>query len=231
MLIIGSTVKNMPGRKLRPGAGPTGMDDFGAVVEQAAEAVAAEIAHDAVAMLFGMGLDGVADVAEAIAGPRLLEPEHQAFVGRRRPACFALIGTSPTRNMRLVSPCQPSSNGRHVDVDDVAVLQRLVARDSVAHDMVDRGAAALGVAAIAERRRDRACAIVMSWTIVVDLLGGDAGDDVRTSASRIVGGKARRRDASRQSLRPVKLDHVGARLRPGRSGRTWIYSVIAPKIV
>src|SRR4028118_1979927 len=85
--------------------------------------------------------------------------------------------TSPTRNMRLVSPGHPSRIGgtvvlavapaarappppaaerRHVDVDEVAVLERPVAGDAVAHDVVDRCAAALGIAAIAERRGGRA---------------------------------------------------------------------------
>ena len=54
------------GAKLWTGAGAAGVDDFGAVVEQPAEAVAAEIADDAIAMLFGVRLDCVADVAEAI---------------------------------------------------------------------------------------------------------------------------------------------------------------------
>jgi hypothetical protein len=49
------------------------MDDLGRVVEDLAEAVPAEIADDAVAMLLGMALDRVADVAEMIARPGLLD--------------------------------------------------------------------------------------------------------------------------------------------------------------
>ena len=69
------------GTKLGAGAGAACVDDVGTVVEQAAEAMAAKIAHHAIAMLFGMALNGVGDVAEAIAGLGLLEPEHQTFVG------------------------------------------------------------------------------------------------------------------------------------------------------
>ena len=69
------------GLQFGAGAGAAGVDHFRAVVEQPAEAMAAKIADDAVAVLFGMALDGVADVAEPIAGPRLLQPEHQAFIG------------------------------------------------------------------------------------------------------------------------------------------------------
>jgi hypothetical protein len=40
-----------------------------------------------------------------------------------------------------------------VDVEDVALAQRLVVRDAVADDVIDRGADRLGVAAVVERRR------------------------------------------------------------------------------
>ena len=43
------------------------MDDFRRIVEDAAEAVAAKVADDTVAMLFGMALDRMGDVAEAVA--------------------------------------------------------------------------------------------------------------------------------------------------------------------
>ena len=61
------------GLELGAGAGAAGVDHFGAVVEQPAEAVAAEIADDAVAVGLGVALDGVGDVAEAVAGPGLLD--------------------------------------------------------------------------------------------------------------------------------------------------------------
>src|SRR3546814_6777587 len=69
------------GLQFGAGAGAAGMDDLGRVVEQAADAVAAEIAHHAVTMRLGMLLDGMADVAEVIAGLRLIDADHQAFVG------------------------------------------------------------------------------------------------------------------------------------------------------
>jgi hypothetical protein len=46
-------------------------------------------------------------------------------------------------------------NRGDVDVDDVAVLQPLLARDAVAHDVVDRGADRFREAAIVQRRGDR----------------------------------------------------------------------------
>src|SRR3546814_18313793 len=43
--------------------------------------MAAEIAHHRIAMPLGMGLDRVRDVAHGVAGLRLLDAPHQAFIG------------------------------------------------------------------------------------------------------------------------------------------------------
>ena len=103
----------------------------------------------------------------------------------------------------------------HVDVDDVAVLQRLVARDAVADDMVDRDAAALGVAAIAERRRDRRRASsIMSVDDVVELAGGDAGHDVRHERVEDLGGEAAGVAHAGKAFGPVELDRAVAGLDP-----------------
>src|SRR4029078_13081936 len=41
----------------------------------------------------------------------------------------------------------------HVDIEDVAVAQGLVVRNAVAHDMIDRGADRLAIAAVVQGRR------------------------------------------------------------------------------
>jgi hypothetical protein len=66
------------------------MQDVGPVVEDAPEAVTAEVAYDTAPLGLGVGLDGMPDVPGGV--PRL---------DRR------LI--SPTAYMRLVSPYQPST--------------------------------------------------------------------------------------------------------------------------
>src|SRR3546814_19117221 len=63
------------------GAGAPGVDDLGRVVEHLPDAMAAEIAHHRIAMPLGMGLDRVRDVAHGVAGLRLLDAQHQAFIG------------------------------------------------------------------------------------------------------------------------------------------------------
>src|SRR3546814_20825910 len=71
------------GAKLGAGAGLADMDDLRSVVEIPADAVAAESADNAIAMALRVNLDGVRDVAQMVAGARLLEADTQRFeIGR-----------------------------------------------------------------------------------------------------------------------------------------------------
>ena len=63
----------------------------------------------------------------------------------------------------------------HVDMDDVAFLQALIARDAVAHHMIDRGADGFGITAIAERRGYGATLHSHIIAQPVQLFSGDAG--------------------------------------------------------
>src|SRR5690606_11825323 len=140
------------GPELGPGAGARGMDHFGRIVEQAAETVPAEIAHYAVAVLFGMGLDRRADVAEARAWPDLRDPDHQALVGHLdQPTSLQRHVADEVHAARIPVPAVEQRG--HVDIDDVTLAQRLRRGNPVADDMVDRNAARMRIAAIAERRR------------------------------------------------------------------------------
>ncbi len=58
-------VKVMPGFQRQAGAGPAVVQHLRVFVEDPADAVAAVFAHDRAVVRFGMGLDGVADIAEA----------------------------------------------------------------------------------------------------------------------------------------------------------------------
>ncbi len=69
-----------------------------------------------------------------------------------------------------------------VDLDDVAVVERAGVRDAVADDLVDAGAQRLREALVAERGRVGA---VLDQELVADpveLVGGDAGRDVRADS-------------------------------------------------
>jgi hypothetical protein len=93
-----------------------------------------------------------------------------------------------------------------VDVDDVTVLQRPLARYAVADDMVDRGAAAAGEAAIAERGRNAASGDHLGMDDLVYLAGGDTGHDVRDERVEHLGGGTAGAPHAFEPLGPVQLD-------------------------
>src|SRR5690349_18151031 len=68
------------GAELWAGAGPARVDDLRAVVEEAADAMTTEVADDGVAVAFGVALDRRRNVAQPVAGPCLLDADHEALV-------------------------------------------------------------------------------------------------------------------------------------------------------
>ena len=188
------------------------MDHFGRVVEHLAKAVPAEIADHAVAVLLGMALDRVADVAEMVARLRLFEPEHQAFIGHVDQA--ARLDRDVADQIHPAGVAMPAAEHRSdVDVDDVAVLERAIGRDAVADDMIDRDAAAMGVAAIAERRGHTAAGDRHVADDVVELVGAHAGDDVGHQRVEDLGGEAAGLAHALKACGSMELDRAVARLR------------------
>jgi len=144
-----------------------------------ADAVAAELAHDGKALLLGVGLDDVADVAQACTGPHLLDAQPQALPGD--------IHQTLGQHRRLADhehaagvAVEAILDDRDIDVEDVAVLELAVTGDAVADLVVDRRADRLGVGRMArrgviERCRDRALHVGhVGVAETVQLLGGGA---------------------------------------------------------
>ncbi|MNG01284.1 hypothetical protein D3C84_842560 [compost metagenome] len=80
---------------------------------------------------------------------------------------------------------------RHVDVEDVAILERLVIGDAMADHVVDRGADRLGEALVVERRGNgllHVDDVVVADT--VQFLGGHAGFDMLADHLQHFGGQA-----------------------------------------
>ncbi len=103
-------------------------------------------------------------------------------------------------------------DGGDVDVDDVAVLQPLVARNAVADDVIDRGADRLREAAIVERRRDRAVIADELVAQPVELVG--ASRPAATCGVMKSSVSAARRPARRmpsKSSAPMDLDRCARR--------------------
>lgn len=86
-------------------------------------------------------------------------------------------------------------NQRHVNVDDVAIAQRLVIGDAVADHVVDRGADRLGVRVVAAWvvvQRGRNGTLHLGDVVVgqlVQLVGGDPGHHVRGEEIQNFGGQ------------------------------------------
>ena len=141
-LIIGSMVKVMPARRRSPAPGLPKCGTAGAVWNMRPMPWPTKCAHHRAAARLDEALDRRADVADARAGAHPAMPRHSEREVTSTRRCARSASRSPTKNVRDVSPWKPSSIGRHVDVDDVAVAQHaLRLGDAVADDLVHRRAA------------------------------------------------------------------------------------------
>ncbi len=180
------------------------------VVIDLPDAVAAVVAHDAEAFLLGHLLDGGADVAQRGAGAHLQDAGAHRLVGGVHQALREHAGFADEVHAARVAVPAVLDHG-HVDVDDVAVLELLVARNAVAHDVVHRGAHRLRVAVIADVGGNRLLHVDdVIVAQLVELVGGDAGLHVGRDHAQHVG-RQRARDARHGDL-GGRLDHVGALL-------------------
>ena len=133
-------------------AGLAEVNDIGRFVEIEPEAMAAKIAHHAHALLFGVALDGVADIAERGAGAGGLDAEHQAFIGDIDE--FLRLQRHVADEEHAAGIAVPAiDNDRDIDVDDIAVLELAGRRNAVADDVIDADAQAVAEAAIEDGRR------------------------------------------------------------------------------
>ncbi len=84
----------------------------------------------------------------------------------------------------------------------------------MADDVVDRDAAALGVAAVAERRWNAAAVDRHAIDDIVELLRRDAGDDVRRKRVEDFGGEPAGAAHALEPFRAVQLDDAVAGFDP-----------------
>jgi hypothetical protein len=170
------------GHQFLQGAGAAVVQYLRLLVEHLADAVAAELAHYAVAGFFGVLLDRVADVAQVCARLDLLDAQPHALVGDVGQALGHDRRFADEEHAAVVAVVAVLDDG-DVEVDHVAVLEHLVARDAVADDVVDRGADGLRVGrvagrAVVQRRRDRALHVDHVFVAeAIQFAGGHAGLD------------------------------------------------------
>src|SRR5690606_27795129 len=193
----------------RPLAAAAIVQDVGAVVEDAADAVAAEVADDRHAIGLDHLLDGVADVAEG--GARLDDRQTglEGIVGDVDQLARAGVEVSDRIHAAGVAVPAVDDDGV-VDVDDVAGLENLVPRNAGADDVVDRGADGLLVALVAEAGGQAAVVEGELADAVVDLAGGDAGPDVFGDHVERLGDQTAGLAHALEGLVVVDADFVGA---------------------
>ena len=123
-------------------------------VEDAAKAVAAEIADDGKPLPFGVCLDCVTDIAEGRAGFDDFNAFHHGIIGDFGEAfCFDRDFITDIIHARCVAVPAIKDDG-NVDIDDVTIEQFFVAGNTVANHMVDGSADGFGEAFITERGGD-----------------------------------------------------------------------------
>ena len=150
------------------------MQDVRPVVEHAAQAMAAEVAHHAAALAFGISLDRRADIAGRGAGLDRGHAAHQRIIGHlEQPLGGAADLAHAIHAARIAMPAVDDE--RHVDIEDVALFERARPRNAVADHVVQRGADRFREAAIIERRRDRAVRHGEIEHEGIERLGGHAG--------------------------------------------------------
>ena len=119
-------------------------------MKRGADTVAAEFAHDGKAVLLGVLLNDMADIAEAGARSHLRNTQPHAFKGNvAQPPCLdrRFADDEHAAGVAVITVL----DGGDVDVEDVAVLERLVAGNAVADLMIDGNARRLGVRSVARR--------------------------------------------------------------------------------
>src|SRR5262249_54052199 len=144
-------------------------------VEDPSDAVAAEIAHNRIAVALGVALDCVADGAYPETGPHDGNAAHHRLIGNvDQPLRLDRAALADEIHPAGIAVPAVEDHGA-VDAENVALHQPALARDAVTDDVVDRGADRFGETAIVERRRDRIVIDDKPVTQAVEFAGGDPG--------------------------------------------------------
>ena len=198
------------------------------LMEPATDSMAAEFAHHAVALRFGMRLNRRADISEACAGSHLANAVPHAGVSHFHQAARLNARFADKEHAAGVAVETILDHG-HVDVQDIARLEALVLpRNAVADDMIDRRANRLGERLVAgwrvvQRRRHgplHARHVVVAARI--ELLRRHARDDPRGDEIKHLGREAAR-DAHALDL-VGRLDDYGHSKKARRISK-WIEGV------
>ena len=161
------------------GAGTAVMQHLWVFMKGAADAVPAVFAHHRATVRLGMSLDGVTDIAQAYAGAYQCDALEHAFA-TEIDQTFCLNRRFAYEKHFTGVAVKAVFDDRDIDIDDVALLKNLVARNSVADHVVDRGADGFGKAFIVEWGRD---GLLLVYDVIVanavEFAGTDTGLHMR----------------------------------------------------
>ena len=172
----------------------------------------AKFADHAIPVTFSMVLNRRANIAQMIARTGLFDPQHQAFISD--------IDQPPRLQRDIADQIHPAAvavpsieQRRDIDVDNIAVFQRLVRRNPVAHHVVDRDAARMRIAPVTHRGGHRAAIQRHRPDQIIKRARGDAGDHVAGQFIEDLRGQPPRCAHSFERGRAVQFDRAVAQLR------------------
>ncbi len=140
-------------------------------MEFEADPVAADVLHNAVSVLFRMGMDRFADIPEEAPGLYLRQSQVAALLGDPHQILLLLRHVPDHEHTGGVGKITVQ-NCRAVDVHNVPVPEHdVLGRNPVADLIVDRGADGLGKALIVQRGRNAAHAVGDVVDDIVDFQG------------------------------------------------------------
>src|SRR6266853_3728726 len=173
-----------PRLEARTGPGASIVQNLRLFVEFPPDSMAAELAHDAVAVGFGVLLDCRADVTEKGPGAHLADAEPHALVsGLAQPLCLD-GGFADVVHAAGIAVKTVLDHG-DVDIQYVARLEHALPWNAVADLVVDRGADRLRKGLVAGRRvvqRSGDCLLLLDDQVMaktIEFAGRDPGLDAR----------------------------------------------------
>ena len=214
------------GFDLLPGAAAAEVRNLRLLMHRAADAVADQVADDAETARLDQGLDGMGDVADAIADLRLADADVEGFLGGLKQAGdFRSDGTDGHRD-GVVADVPVGFDG-DIERDDVAIAEdALEGADAVDHLLVDREAGVGGKAPrtdlIADSprcgRRRLAIRSRPAWSRSNVLMPGCTSALRRCSTVAAMAHESRMRAMASRSLMGIIS---GGGFRPNRERRGW----------
>jgi len=158
-------------------------------VELNADAVPAELMHDATALRHGVLANFKTQAAQTLAWPDVGDANIHALLGHRHDL-LGVLGYFPHGVHISRIAVVTTEDGGHVDVDNIAILEDALPRNAVANDLVHRDAGGLREAVVSFRCGDRPASADESFKPRVQVARACAGLDKGPDVLQTLPGQA-----------------------------------------